>query len=107
MRLEIDLAGDVQEVLQAVPVPIIGLDNEGMIVVANMEAETLLGKGSPLIGSFAEEVLPPALLPGNGPEHTECVWIDGRGNRWNVRFRRLGSTGAVQGTLIALGTQSA
>lgn len=99
--------GVVQEVLQAVPVPIIGLDNEGLIVVANMEAETLLSKGSPLIGSFAEEVLPTALLPGNEPARTECVWIDDRGNRWNARFRRLGSTGAVQGTLIALSSQSA
>ena len=99
--------GVVQEVLQAVPVPIIGLDNEGMIVAANMEAETLLSKGSPLIGSFAEEVLPTALLPDNGPERTECVWMDDRGNRWNARFRRLGSTGAVQGTLIALSSQSA
>ena len=94
--------GVVQEVLQAVPVPIIGLDNEGMIVVANREAEELLGKHSPLIGSFAEEVLPPALLAGNNAAQTESVWEDGLGNRWNARFRRLGSTGSAQGTLIAL-----
>lgn len=98
--------GVVQEVLQAVPAPIIGLDNEGMIVVANMEAEKLLGNGSPLIGSFAEEALPPALCPGNGSSHAEYAWIDEHGNRWNARFRRLGSTGAVQGTLIALYPQT-
>ena len=98
--------GVVQEVLQAVPLPIIGLDNEGMIAVANREAEELLGKDSPLIGSFAEEVLPPALLPGNGPEQTEFMWEDEFGNHWNVRFRRLGSTGAAQGTLIALSSRA-
>ena len=94
--------GVVQEVLQAVPLPIIGLDNEGMIVVANREAEDLLGKGSPLIGSFAEEVLPSPLLPGDDPAQTESAWEDGLGNHWNARFRRLGSTGTTQGTLIAL-----
>ena len=98
--------GVVQEVLQAVPAPIIGLDNEGMIVVANIEAERLLSNGAPLIGSFAEDTLPAALHPGNASSRAECAWIDGRGNRWNARFRRLGSTGAVQGTLIALCPQT-
>lgn len=98
--------GVVQEVLQAIPMPIIGLDDEGMIVIANRDAEMLLGKGSPLIGSFAEEVLPPALLPQNSQPQDTSAWEDQSGHRWNARFRRLGSDTLAQGTLIALSSQT-
>jgi CheY-like chemotaxis protein len=98
--------GVVQEVLQAIPMPIIGLDDDGMIVIANRDAEMLLGKGSPLIGSFAEDVLPPALLPQNNLPQNTSAWEDQSGHRWDARFRRLGSDTLAQGTLIALSSQS-
>ena len=41
-----------QEILQHVPLPVIGFDDEGMIVFANIVANRVIGKGQPLVGSF-------------------------------------------------------
>lgn len=98
--------GVVQEILQAIPMPIVGLDDEGMIVIANRDAETLLGGGAPLIGSFAEDVLPPELRPHAEPLPDAAAWTDGNGKRWTARFRWLGTGTAGQGTLIALSSPS-
>lgn len=98
--------GVVQEVLQAIPMPIIGMDDEGMIVIANRDAETLLGRGAALIGSFAGDVLPPALLPQDGVPAATSVWEDCDGRRWIALLRRLGSDAVAQGTLIALSSQT-
>lgn len=92
--------GVVQEVLQAVPLPIVGLDDEGLIAVANRAAEELLGGNAPLIGSYADEALPPALRPSLG--ETTTKWQDGSGRPWRVGFRRLGPDTVAQGTLVVL-----
>jgi FixJ family two-component response regulator len=58
-----------QEVLESLPVAVIGIDNDNVIVVANSLAHHLLGRGGarPLLGESALELIPPELLacPGN------------------------------------------
>ncbi len=56
------MLGVVQEVLHQVPIPIVGFDNEGMIVFANDEAHVELGKAVPLLGNYAADCLPDELL---------------------------------------------
>ena len=52
------ILGIAQEVLEHLPWPFLGVDDEGMIAAANAGAEKLLGNGHPLLGSFAGERLP-------------------------------------------------
>lgn len=95
--------GVVQEVLQAVPLPIIGLDNEGMVAIANRMAEDVLATKSPLIGSYAEDALPPALHPPKTSIQEEsAIWSDKDARTWHVAFRRLGSRTVAQGVLVVL-----
>ncbi|WP_284617953.1 EAL domain-containing protein [Aquabacterium humicola] len=50
-----------QELLDAVPVPVFGIDDEGLLVFANAPAQALCGRGGDLLGAPATEQLPQAL----------------------------------------------
>jgi response regulator RpfG family c-di-GMP phosphodiesterase len=58
-----------QEILEALPVAVIGIDSDGVIAVANSMAHHLLGRGGerPLLGEPAQDLIPPELLacPGD------------------------------------------
>lgn len=79
----------VQEILQAVPLPIIGMDEDGLIVSANAMADELFGGGRGLIGSFASEVLPLELHEKLGPQPSDSLWQKD-GVHWQASYRRLG-----------------
>ncbi|MFZ2852755.1 MAG: response regulator [Rhodocyclaceae bacterium] len=89
-----------QEILQRVPLPVIGFDDEGMIVFANIEAERVIAKGQPLVGSFAKERLPDALqallTAGDG---STIVWLDD-GRDWRVTCRVMGEHSQSHGKLM-------
>lgn len=51
-----------QQLLYRLPIPIIGADDEGLIVFANQQAAHVLGRGKPLLGSQATKSLPTSLL---------------------------------------------
>ena len=50
-----------QELLDAVPVPVFGIDDEGLLVFANAPAQALCDLGGDLLGGAATEQLPQAL----------------------------------------------
>ena len=50
-----------QELLDAVPVPMFGIDDEGLLVFANAPAQALCGLGGDCLGAPATEQLPQAL----------------------------------------------
>jgi len=60
-----------QEILEHLPVAIIGIAEDGMIVVANKVAQQLLGAGGvrPLLGEAVDTVIPAELL--------DCAFIGG------------------------------
>lgn len=51
-----------QELLDAVPVPVFGIDDEGLLVFVNAAAQALLGLEVELLGQAATELLPQTLL---------------------------------------------
>lgn len=74
-----------QEVLESLPVAVLGVDEEGMIAAANQVADRLFDADTQgaLVGGLAAERLPAALtagigqvLTGNGPVHS--FWRVGR-----------------------------
>jgi len=97
--------GVVQDILQVVPLPIIGLDDEGLIVCANREADSLLGNGAPLIGSLAEDRLPAALLDVLKGGEGDTVWHPGE-VRWLARYCRIGGDPESQGRLLILSPEN-
>ncbi|HXE38390.1 MAG TPA: response regulator [Azonexus sp.] len=97
--------GLVQEILQGVPLPVVGLDDEGMIVCANPEADRLLGRQASLIGSFAQESLPPDLLQLLSGGAGETIWQQGD-VRWLARHRFIGGEAAPRGRLLILSKEN-
>ncbi len=82
-----------QEVLQCIPYPVLGLDNEGVVVFANGEANKVLGRDGLLLGLVADGVLPEPLLGlvhGNIGDTLE--WRTGP-NTWRAQLRKLSLQG--------------
>ena len=86
-----------QELLDAVPVPVFGIDDEGLLVFANAPAQTLFGLDGNLLGEPAAEQLPPTLrrvLDG------EPLLVRLAGRRWWAMSRPL--SGNARGRLLVL-----
>lgn len=105
-KLERQLAIDnvildvTQEILQQIPLPIIGFDDDGLIVSANIEANRVIGKGLPLVGSFAGECLPAslqALLAAS--DDSTAIWSD-NSRDWRVTCRAMGKQSRSHGKLM-------
>lgn len=86
-----------QELLDAVPVPVFGIDDEGLLVFVNAPARALCGLDGELLGGPACEQLPQALRPALDGE-PQLVTL--AGSRWRVESRLL--SGNARGRLLVL-----
>ena len=91
-----------QEVLQQLPWPIIGIDDERAIALANAAADFLCGGAAPLLGRTIDGCLPAALIAAlDGAARAEAeVEIDGV--RYHMRASPMGETSRSNGTLLVL-----
>ncbi|MDB5804326.1 MAG: diguanylate cyclase protein [Betaproteobacteria bacterium] len=92
----------VQEMLQHVPVPLIGIDSEGMIAASNLAAESACGAAAPMIGRFIGECLPADLVGwfhGDRAQACDCVIA---GTAYQVSSRAMGRRSASGGVLLML-----
>lgn len=93
----------LQEVLQLIPWPIVGVDEEGMVALSNPAADAQLSQiGAPLLGMDAQDVLPESLRaclsdPAGIPEQIQLA-----GNRYRVIFKQMGRHSRSRGALLAL-----
>lgn len=98
-----------QEVLDALPIGVLGIGDEGLIAVANGAANRLLAgvTGGSLLGAFAEDCLPPALLaclPRSADSAADVsAELDmGAEGRWEIRSNRLGMASEAKGRTVVL-----
>jgi CheY-like chemotaxis protein len=90
-----------QELLDAVPVPVFGIDDEGLLVFSNAPAQALFGLDGNLLGEPAAEQLPQTLrraLDG------EPLMLTLAGRRWWAMSRPL--NGNARGRLLVLMPQA-
>src|SRR6266545_3681195 len=92
----------VREALQYVPLPIIGVGDDGVVAFANASAQAAMSRMPPLLGVEAAEVLPPALLAlleggesASGEIDIECM-------RYQVSCREMGRQSMSRGRLLVL-----
>lgn len=92
-----------QEVLQCIPYPVLGLDNENVVVFANEEANSALGMDGILLGLVANEVLPEPLLGLVEGNNGDTVEWKTSAKTWRVLLRSLGLRGGSRtGQLLML-----
>ena len=88
------------ELLQFLPLPIIGLDDEGMLAFVNAAAETLFASRGAILGNEAATVLP-ELFGGNALcSGTHAATIDGR--PCQLLVHPMGSDSTSRGSLVAI-----
>ncbi len=100
-----------QEVLEHLPVGVVGIDLDGLIVVANQQAQLWLKpvdqkNASSLIGQAADDVLPAKIcaqiknvLEGNMSVLINVLLAD---NRLNIHCGRMGQASQAQGLIMVM-----
>jgi diguanylate cyclase (GGDEF)-like protein len=91
-----------QEILQCVPFPVLGFDDDGVVVFANLAADQVLGGGGPLLGAELGDTLPAELLNlVQGGDGGTLTWHSGA-TVWQVQYRLLGGLSGASGRLLIL-----
>ncbi|WP_232730665.1 response regulator [Janthinobacterium sp. 64] len=100
-RDEVSL-GIAREVLQFLPLPVIGLDDEGMIAFINASAANLFERGAALLGNEAALVLPQLF---DGQDTPRLAAIDGQ--PYVVAVHPMGLHSRSRGSLVTLSRHGA
>lgn len=96
-RDEVSL-GIARELLQFLPLPVLGLDEDGMIAFINAAASALFERGAALLGSEASLALPMLFEPHAGAQR--LIVIDGR--TYAVALHAMGARSRSRGSLVTL-----
>lgn len=95
-----------QEILDNLPIGVLGVDDSGMLVLANSKAQQLLAyRGGMMVGNFASDILPPELtdLITHGTETVAASPVIGVGNiKVQVLRSYLGRSSSGRGTVLTL-----
>ena len=89
-----------RELLQFLPLPIIGLDDEGMLAFVNAAADTLFMARGAILGGEAAIVLPELFAAGALRSGTHASTIDGRACQ--VLVHPMGSNSTSRGSLVVI-----
>ncbi|MEP6501794.1 MAG: EAL domain-containing protein [Betaproteobacteria bacterium] len=90
------------DALFIVPVPLIGLDEDGLIAFANQDAEQLLPEIRALIGCYADESTSSAMRSILGLAAGDSLDVDVAGRRCHCVSRSVDSLGSSRGRIVAL-----
>jgi FixJ family two-component response regulator len=93
-----------QEILEHLPIGIIGIDAQGMIVVSNRQAEAIFCQpsGACLLGLMANQVLPDALLHLADSHRDDGIVTLSEGNRVHILISTMGKVSPSKGTIMVL-----
>ncbi len=92
----------VREALQYVPLPIVGVGDDGIIAFANESAQALMSDMPPLLGADAADVLPHSLLALLHGCEGACPDIDVGGARYRASCSEMGRRSTSRGKLLVL-----
>lgn len=87
-------------VFSALPVPVLGIDSEGMIAIVNDAAEQLFGPG--LLGEQGSECLPAELIRPLGKDSLADGTFTQNGRRFRVLSRPIGHGTVSNGRVLTL-----
>ena len=98
-ELSLNVARDA---LQSIPLPVIGLDDAGMVAFINARAQSLLAGTRDLLGNELAEVLPwlDTLLAATAEGEPGLAQLDGR--RYRLEWHHMGEHSTSRGKLLTL-----
>lgn len=92
--------GILQEVLQLLPWPLLGIDDTGIVASANEQAQQLFGARAPLLGEHAASALPAAVAARLQQAETGPTGIALAGRHYRIVSRELGHGSDARGRLM-------
>jgi len=89
-----------QEILAHLPLPVLGIDPDGYLVMVNRAAESLLGIAGITLGELATDFLPAGLAESSDQSAGQCHLADGR----QIEYWRypLGADDMVMGSALVI-----
>jgi CheY-like chemotaxis protein len=97
-----DRGRGAQDALFSVPVPLIGLDEDGLVAFANCDAERLLPEIRSLVGHYADDSPSPVLTSILQLAGGETMSVELHGRRCVCVSREMTSMGGARGRLVVL-----
>lgn len=95
-----------QEILEHLPIAVIGVDDDGLVVMTNRQAESLFANpsGGLLLGCYLNERLPLDLLTGADDleQKSQGILLAADGRKWKTITCRLGETCKSRGNLVMM-----
>ena len=104
IRSEVNLSV-VRDVLQHLPVPILGLDDDGMIAFVNRQAQQLFGESTPLLGDDLAASLPEVEALLNSLREGECSQAQIKDSTYQLQWYRMGEQSTSQGRIVTFTAQ--
>jgi CheY-like chemotaxis protein len=89
-----------REALQAVPIPLIGVDEDGMIAFANAATEILFIEHAPLLGAHIDQLLPDFSDTASRIAEGENFTVATLAHDYQVNWRNMGESSRSRGKLI-------
>lgn len=87
------------QIMRQIPVPLLGIDDDGLIVFSNFAAERLFGNGMTLMGCTTAQALPPALADAHHAADSTRLHFDVSGQRFEARLQSFAGS-LAQGAAI-------
>ena len=88
-----------RDLLQCIPLAVIGIDDDGMVAFVNGAAATLFGQNGSLLGNQASVVLPELFSPGAS---TAGSGLGINGRHYQVSVHPMGQRSQSRGSLVTL-----
>lgn len=92
----------VRDALQCIPMPVLGLDDEGMVAFANAQAQALLGEHTDLLARDCASALPALAAVVRALPEGESGDVTLAELAYRVQWRRMGHRSAASGKLVTL-----
>ena len=92
----------VREVLQYIPIPVVGVDDEGLVAFVNSAAEARFARSGVLVGTELAHALPAlsALIAGADEGVSDNLLIDHI--RYHVQWNSMGMNSRSKGKIVML-----
>lgn len=89
-----------REALQYLPIPMLGIDEDGMIAFANSASEQFLFKDTAILGSHIDEILPSFNgITSHVPEGSNFP-LEISGSEYQVNWRTMGAVSKSKGKIV-------
>jgi CheY-like chemotaxis protein len=92
----------VHEALQHVPIPVIGLDEDQVVVFNNVAAQALFRDFGSILGNEADQIMPEIMDALRSVEEGEKCRADLNGTRYEIASRSMGKGTQSRGQMITL-----